>query len=178
MPELEVLPQEKAPESNLAMRILRRICQVGVSVSSIALFCMMLLSNSDVVGRYFFLRPIEGTFEMVGVLLVIVASCGLGWCQLLKGNIMIDIVYKRFGRRGRAILDIFTFLTSIAVCVIVAWQASLIVGEYIVKEVGARTSSLGVILWPFVLLMALGFALVAIVFITDFIGAIRRTFQR
>src|SRR4030042_244138 len=115
---MDQLPQAE-PQSN---PVVRWICNVMIAISAVALGIMLFLSVADVVGRSFFLHPIEGTSELVGMLLVITASLGLGYCQLLKGNISIDIFTNRFSQRGRGILNILSYLMSVIVSVIITWR--------------------------------------------------------
>src|SRR4030042_6392163 len=80
--------------------IVRRISRVLVAISSVALAVMMFISIGDVGGR-FFNRPIQGTFEIVSVLLLVSSAPGLGWCQYLKGNVRIDILVNRLSPKGQ-----------------------------------------------------------------------------
>jgi TRAP-type C4-dicarboxylate transport system permease small subunit len=155
-----------------------RISEVLLIVSAIALFITMLLSIADIGGRYFFLRPITGTSELVGILLVVTSSLGLGWCQYLKGNITIDILPKRLNRRGQAILSIISYLLSVAVCVIICWQASLMMMRYITEPLGGTTSTLHILIWPFILIMIIGFIWVTVIFILDLYNSFKEVFKR
>lgn len=55
-------------------------------VGAVVLFIMMLLTVGDVAGRYFFKRPIQGTHEITGLLLVCVAACALAYSQIKRGT--------------------------------------------------------------------------------------------
>ena len=153
-------------QSSKFTRIILRISGVMISVSAGALGIMMLLSLVDITGRKF-MHPINGTIELVGMLLIVTASLGLGWCQLEKGNIRIDILTKRLSARGQAIMSILSYLMSLFVCVLIVWQGSKYMWEYILKDLGGRTATLGMPIWPFWLIMILGFVFVIIVFLID-----------
>ena len=153
------------------------ICWVLTAMGAVVLGVMMFYSVADIIGRYFFRKPIEGTVELIGLLVVVVGVLGLGYCQLLKGNIAIDIVTSRFTRRGRAILNICSYLMSIAVCVIITWQVFLRSNDYMNKTLGGETIILGIRLWPFMFLMGVCFTWVTFIFILDLINAFREVFK-
>ena len=113
--------------------VIRWICRFMTAIGAVVLAIMMFLSVADICGRYFFNKPIDGTYEIVSLMVVLVGCLGLGYCQLVKGNIMIDVVTKRLSPRGQAIMNIISYLISIAVCGIVCWQVSLRMHDYMLK---------------------------------------------
>jgi TRAP-type C4-dicarboxylate transport system permease small subunit len=148
------------------------------AIGAMVLAIMMFLSVADICGRFFFNRPINGTWEVVSLMVVLVGVLGLGYCQLVKGNIMIDIFTKRLSPRGQAIMNVISYLISIGVCAIVCWQVSLRMHDYMFKQLGGKTITLGIILWPFMLLMAVCFAWVTAIFCIDLYHAFREVLKR
>ena len=154
------------------------ISGVMIAISSVALAIMTCVTVADVVGRYFFLNPLTGAEEGTGLLMVMASSLGLGWCQLVKGNIQIDILPKRLSRRGRAILEIFSYLISVGVCALISWQGALMTYDYMFTTLGSVTGILRIKYWPFMLIMVLGFFWVLIVFILDLIRSFKEAVGR
>ena len=176
--KLEQEPQEqKVPRRNFR-GIIKWICWAMTTIGAVSLAIMMFASIADITGRYFFNKPIEGTIELVSLLVVVAGCLGLGYCQLLKGNITIDIIPNRFGRRGKAIFHICSYVISIVLCIIVTWQVSMRTHDYMIKLIGGETIILGLRLWPFMLLMTICFAWVTFIFILDLINAIGEVFKR
>ena len=153
-------------------------CRVMTGIGAVVLAIMMFLSVADICGRNFFNKPIDGTYEIVSLMVVLVGCLGLGYCQLVKGNIMIDIVTKRLPPRGQAILNVISYLISIAVCGLVVWQVSLRMHDYMLKQLGGKTLSLGIVLWPFMLLMVMCFTWVTVIFCIDLYHAFREVLKR
>jgi len=83
---------------SLFRRVVRRITEVMVIISALMLAVMMLISTGDVIGRYFFLRPIEGAWEIVSFAFVICGAMAIGYTQLIKGHIQINLVSDRLRR--------------------------------------------------------------------------------
>jgi len=154
------------------------ICRTMTAIGALVLAIMMFLSVADICGRFFFKKPITGTYEIVSLMVILVGCLGLGYCQLVKGNIMIDIVTKRFSPRGQAIMNIISYLISIGVCALVTWQVSLRMWDYLHKTLGGRTINLGIVFWPFMLIMALCFAWVTVIFCLDLYHAFKEVIKR
>jgi TRAP-type C4-dicarboxylate transport system permease small subunit len=168
-------PNQPVPQHN---KIVRWICWAMTAIAAIVLAIMMFLSVADVILTQAFLRPIEGTFEIVGLLVIVVGCLGLGYTQRTKGNISIDIVPNRFSSRGKAILNIFSYSMSIVLCAIIVWQLSLRTYDYMFKTLGGKTITLQIMLWPFMLLMDICFAWVAVIYILDLINTFKEVFKR
>jgi len=153
-------------------------CRVMTGIGAVVLAIMMFLSVADICGRNFFHKPIDGTYEIVSLMVVLVGCLGLGYCQLVKGNIMIDVVTKRLSPRWQAILNVISYLISIAVCGLVCWQISLRMHDYMLKQLGGKTITLGIVLWPFMFIMAVCFAWVTMIFCIDLYHAFREVLKR
>ena len=60
-------------------------------VAAAAIFAMSALTFVDVLGRYLFASPIPGTFEIVGLLLGVVAFTGLPLVSSNQTHITVDL---------------------------------------------------------------------------------------
>ena len=166
------------PELQHYNPIIMWIGRVTITISTVMLGVMLFLSVADVIGRFLFNHPIEGTFELVGMLMVVIGFLGLGYCQLVKGNIMIDIFTNRFGPRGQALLNIVSFIISVVICVLIVWQGWLRAWDYAFKELGGTTNTLHIPYWPFMFLMAVSFAWVTVIFLIDLVQSFKKVFKR
>ena len=128
------------------------------AIGAVTLGVMMLLSVADVIGRKFFNSPVKGTDELVGILLVVAASMGLGYCALIKVNIRIGVLFDRFSPLVQAIIDVCAYLIGIAASSIIVWKGSLMMVDYMFRELGDRTPILSIQIWPFILLLVVGFS--------------------
>jgi TRAP-type C4-dicarboxylate transport system permease small subunit len=147
--------------------VILRVSSIMSAIAAIVLGFMMVNTVGDVVGRYFFLKPIEGTFELVGICLVIAASLGLGFCQLNKANIRISVISDLFKSRGQSIIYLIAYVICAMASGGICWQGWLRGWEYIFKELGGTTVTLGLPYWPFMLLLSIGFGWVTLIFLID-----------
>lgn len=169
--------QSSLPRSRFR-RIILRISQVQVIISCTMLAIMMFISTADVVGRYFFLKPITGVWEIVSYAFVVCGAFALGYTQLVKGNISINLISDRLKPKVRAGVFIFSYLMCIAASALITWQGWIRMLTYAHKTVGGETITLGITIWPFMLIFSLGFFWVTVIFAIDIYDCIVEVFKR
>ncbi len=91
-------------------------------ISSMILLFMMLLTIADVSGRYFFNKPITGTYELTGLLLAITVFFSLGKAQLMNNHIEIDVITNKFSYKIQKILQSCISFMVIILLVLMTWQ--------------------------------------------------------
>jgi TRAP-type C4-dicarboxylate transport system permease small subunit len=165
--------QKPTPETN---KVIKWVSGVMAAIGAATLGIMMLLSVADVIGTNF-LHPIEGTKELVGIMLVIAASMGLGYCALIKGHIRIGVIFDHFSPRGQAIIDVFAYLICIAASVIIIWRGSIRMWDYMFKELGGVTDIVAIPYWPFMFLMVFGFFWLTVILLIYLYLSIKEVFK-
>jgi TRAP-type C4-dicarboxylate transport system permease small subunit len=61
------------------------------TIAAALMFCLMLLTCIDVVGRYFFNKPVTGGFELTEMLLAALIFAGLPLVTLRGDHITVDL---------------------------------------------------------------------------------------
>jgi TRAP-type C4-dicarboxylate transport system permease small subunit len=61
-------------------------------LAALVLFCLMTLTCADVVGRYFFGKPVYGAFEMTEMLLATLIFAGLPLVTLRNEHVTVDVL--------------------------------------------------------------------------------------
>jgi TRAP-type C4-dicarboxylate transport system permease small subunit len=138
-------------------------------VASAALIGMMLLTVADVCGRYIFSKPIKGTWELVGFMLVAAGSLGLGYCQVKKGHIRVDFLLHYFPGRIRPVIAVIAHFLGFAAFSMLCWRCVLYAQYYLSLTRGNATDTLHIPLFPFVLVLAVGTGMLALVLLFDLI---------
>ncbi len=142
--------------------ILQTINRLLILVAGVALAAMVLLTCANIFMRAV-ASPIRGTFELMGFFGALLASLALGYTQLHRGHIAVDILVQRFPARIRRIL---TSINS-AVCAlffgVVAWQVAD--KAAVLRDTGEVTETLRIAYYPFTYGTALGCVFLALVFI-------------
>lgn len=121
------------------------------------LFCLMALTCADVVGRYFFNKPVQGGFEMTELLLASLIFAGLPLVTLRSEHVMVDLLDPLTPDWLFRIQHVAASLLG-AVCTgYLAWCLALRAEELAAR--GETTSQLGFpvawLAWAMSLLMAL-----------------------
>jgi TRAP-type transport system small permease protein len=173
--------QQTQPPEQISVKfekVLMQVSRTMAAVGAVMFGVMMIISVIDVSGRYFFMRPLRGSTELVGLMLVIGGSWGMAYCQILHMHIRIDVLLTRFPKKVQSLLWIISSIVCAVVAALVSWQAYLKTNEYLATELGTRTDILGIPLWPFVVLMAIGFTWLCFVFLVELVQAITGVFKR
>jgi TRAP-type C4-dicarboxylate transport system permease small subunit len=146
--------------------------RIMVYIAAVALFAMMMVTVADVVGRYAFDKPIKGAYELVGFLLAIAGSWGIAYCQVKKGHIRVDFILQRFPPKGRAILTSFACFLGFIAFSLLTWRVIVLANYYLSLKRGSATDTLGIPIFPFVVVLAIGTGVMALVLLFDLIRAI------
>ncbi len=141
-------------------------------VASIALGVMMLVTVIDVIGRYFFNKPITGTPELVGLLLVCAGTWGWGYCQMEKGHVSVTVLTERLPPRAQVGLRIFAYLIGLAGFSLICWRILLRTINYISIPRGGITDILKLPYWPFMLALTISSGLLALIILIDLLHSI------
>ncbi len=161
--------------SNLAIVWISRVM---AAISAVTLGIMVIIAVVDVCGRFFFKYGLQGGVELGGILLVIAGTWGMGYCQLRKQNIRIDVLVNRFPEKGRTIAFIFTYIICVLATGLITWRSAVMTQEYMHIGLGTLTPTLLIPYWPFMLMMTVGFGWFCVILIIDSVNSIKRAVER
>ncbi|MDZ8275043.1 TRAP transporter small permease [Microbacterium aquimaris] len=160
----------------LARRWARRATLTLEVIAAAMVFMMMVAVLVNVVSRYFLGRPVQGTSEVVGfVLLPAVVFIGYVVAQVRGATIEADIVYQRFPRAIRREVRAFTSFVSALVCLGFAWYG---LDEAVHStQIGRTAPASDVLIAPVYWLVPGAFAVLTVLFVLDAIRAARGRFD-
>lgn len=154
---------------------MKKIESVSHAINVVAmavLLAMVLLTVADVVGRYFFNRPVTGTTELTELMVVVVGFLGLAWCAVKGAHLTVDLLMSRLPPKFGAIVDIFTYSAGLVLCVIIAWR-NFIEGIN-VERLGYTTALIELPEFPFYWVIGFGFALLCVVMAAQLVQKITK----
>jgi len=157
-------------------RVVGRISGAVNSAGVGVLVVMMLLVTMDVFLRYFLNRPIEGSFELVEFMMVIVVCLGMAYTGVHKGHVAVEVLVSRFSPRVQAIIDSFNWLVCLGLFFLISWKAVVYARTLWVS--GMASSALYVPVFPFVLVLAFGAGLLGLVFLVNFIESVSQAVRK
>ncbi len=145
----------------LVQKFLYPIPKVMSRIGSFFLFLMMFLTIADVFLRKVFSKSILGTVEITEFMMVILVFFGLAQAEIMNENVRVDIITNRFRKSTRQIIEVITQFCCFILFVLMTWYAF----DYAVGKIGSGEVSqdLWIPMYPFVFVVALGFAVLTIV---------------
>ncbi len=144
------------------------------------LILLMFLTVGDIFGRKFagiipFFNPIKGTFELTEFALVVIVFASIGYTQITKGHISIDILTSRFSPRVQAILNSVVLLACMTVFALVAWQSFVYAGR--LMDGKNESGVLKLQMYPFLMIVAIGSIIYCLTVLVDFLKSLARAVQ-
>lgn len=146
------------------LRIRNRCNNTLVVIGGVALVSMVALTCGNILLRIVWF-PIRGTFELMGFLGAVVAAFALGYTQLGRGHIAVSVLVDRFSPGTRRVLEGINDLVCTLFFALVAWQIAN--KAVTLWRTGEVTETLRIPYYPFTAGVALGFALLSWVALTD-----------
>lgn len=127
----------------------------GVGVFFLA--AMMIIITLDVVLRYFFNAPIAGSLEIIRFVLVLTVLLAIPFATARKQHVSIDIVTSNLKETARYRLESLMIFIALILTSVVAWRS--IKYALLKHQTGEMSTILHIPFWPFVSVVAFGFAL-------------------
>lgn len=162
---------QKKPFEERLLSWSRILCAFGAAFLLIEIF----LTMANITGRYLFQNPIPSTYEACQLFMVVVLSFSWGYTQLTGGHVRVDTFDAFMPARMRQVLDVVIFVLSVFAYTAIAW--SMVLASFSYYRLGSSTDILGIPLFPFAWLMALGalFGTVGVVLqLTQLLKTMRR----
>ena len=138
--------------------------KILVWVGGVVLVAMIALTCGNIILRLVWV-PIRGTFELMGFFGALVTAFALGYTQLKRGHIAVDVLVNTFSAGKQRFLRGVNSLICLAFAALCAWQLAVKAG--VLQRSGEVTETLRIIYYPFTFLVALGCAVLALVFLVD-----------
>lgn len=107
---------------NLIFSILKQLRQILGIIASFTLFCMLVLTVIDVVGRYFFNSPFSGGVELVEIMLAIVVFSAFSLITWSEEHICVDLLDDWFPVPLANLRQAFINLCSAFSLGLIAWK--------------------------------------------------------
>ena len=147
-------------------KISQRLNQAFMWIAGCILAIMIFLTCANIFLRLVW-KPISGTFELMGYFGAVITAFALGYTQIGQGHIGVDVIVLRFSERTRGILNGINSLICMVFFALVTRQ----IARYATTlwRTGEVTETLRIIYFPFTYAVALGCALLSLVFLTDFL---------
>lgn len=133
-----------------------------------------LLTLTGIACANMFLRPLgtplRGAYELVGFFGALVVALPLGYAQITRSHISVDVLATRYSKRTQRIMNAINSFLSIIFFILVAWQSSVYATA--IWRRGETSETLRIIYHPFVYVVALCCVLLAFALLIDFLKSL------
>jgi len=140
------------------LEILAKICAIAAGM---LLTAVTLMTCGSLIGRNFLRMTIVGDFELSGAAAGAAIALFMPWCQVQRGNIIVDFFTARAGAGTVSALDRFGALLLALTMALLAWRTTL--GGISAWNSGSGTMLIGFPNWIVFASMVPPFALTALI---------------
>jgi TRAP-type C4-dicarboxylate transport system permease small subunit len=145
-------------------KISRFLNEVLIWIAGVFLVTMILLTCSNIFLRLVW-TPIRGTFELMEFFGAIVTAFALGYTQIHRGHIGIDIVVNQCSEKTQRIINSISYSICMVFFCIAGWQIAR--WATVLRKTGEVTETLRIIFYPFTYAVAFGCIILALVLLVD-----------
>ena len=107
------------------MRALEKLAKLCAILAGVLLTAITLMTCTSLIGRNLFGSTLAGDFELTGVAAGAAIAMFMPWCQLRRGNIIVDFFTAKASARTNQRLDRLGALLLAAMMALLAWRAVL-----------------------------------------------------
>ncbi|MDH5188790.1 MAG: TRAP transporter small permease [Rhodospirillaceae bacterium] len=145
--------QDITAPQNLIGRVLYFLSKMAAILGGLLMSGLIVMVVISVIGRYLFSAPIYGDFEMVALGTAIAVFLFLPYCQMQRGNVIIDLFLSWAPKKSQTVLDVVGSLLLAIIAAVLAWRMTL--GGFNAVQYNETTYILALPLWwayPFAIL--------------------------
>ena len=103
-------------------RLLFGVSKALAIFGGVLCFIMACVVTVSVAGRYLFAAPIPGDYDIVAILSGCAVFAFLPYCQMTRGNVMVDFFTTGASPRTKAVLDAIGTFLYLAVAILFTWR--------------------------------------------------------
>lgn len=171
-----MMSQQGPPMFLSGSRGLEKVIHVLGTLAAVLIVTIMILTTSDVIGRYVIGSPLKGGVEISEILFLSAVYLGLSYTQLFREHVGVDLFISHLSSRTRLMLETIMLFLALLTYGLLAWRGagafwtSVSTGEY-------RWGLISIPLWPARLMIPLGVSVLCLKFIAEIVLNLRKLFE-
>ena len=148
--------------NNPISRVVEPMARMAAIVCGYGVLLLSVVVSIDIVGRKLFGFTFQGTDDMGGYVLAIIAVVGASYTMAMRGHTRVDVFLVRFSAGWQRILNTVAMVTMAAFAAFAAWRGSDVLMESIEFQ-SVASNPLQTPLWQPQLLWVIGLTLFALI---------------
>ena len=150
---------------NVIVKILKYVSYI----SGVCLIAIMFVAFFNVLGEKIFHKGIPASTEIIQYLHIPVVFLACGYVTLDTGHTKIDLLSSKFPKAVQLFFAIVGDLCGIFVACFIAWRGFLQMANFMEINRMSSVTGVGFPLWPFALILSVGYVLLALSFVWDIV---------
>lgn len=146
-------------------RVLYRISWFLAIIGGVILSALAALTAISIVGRAIpGVGPINGDFEIVALGTGLAVFCFLPWCQLARGNVVVDFFMTKAPTRAKTFFDTIGALMYLVIASLLTWR--MVFGGIEMYETSEKSLTLNFPRWTTfpISIILMGFLIIVIAY--------------
>ena len=136
--------------------------------ASVSLLAIIMLTCLDVSMRYFFNRPIAGTYDLVSLMGAAIAAFAMPYTMLMKGHVAVDLFVRMLSRKKQLAVETVTHVAGMSLSLILVWQCFVLASD--MKSAGEVTPTLLLPFYPIVYCMSACFFMLCLAILVNLLN--------
>lgn len=153
-------------------KVLNKVTNIGKYLSLTSIVFIAIITTISVVMR-FFGSPLLGDVELVQLAMVVLIMGGLAYTQEKEAHIEVDILVNKFPIKVQLFLNIISRLLTAIMAFVIAYIYIQVFFEHLNVTV-LKTTLLGIVYYPFDLIIVIGFTTWGLQASLQFFAGIKR----
>jgi TRAP-type C4-dicarboxylate transport system permease small subunit len=133
-------------------------------LAGIGIVILTVLVTAEVVMRYFFNQPIQGSSEGEQVLMILICFLGGTWILKRDEHIVLDVVLSRLSPRQQALANVVTSVVGAVTCLFTGWFGVVVAVDYTRRHI-TTPGMLDIPQGPILMIIAIGFLFLFVQFL-------------
>lgn len=131
-----------------------------------------LMTCVNSLGRYLFNAPLQGSVDYTENVLVVIVAFGLAATTAADEHISVDAIFTKFSSAWRHIVEAVAVFVSFVIFLVLAWRG-IVAGLESMTAHETMMTMVNVPLYPFRLILAIGFVFCVVVLLHQIIQLFR-----
>lgn len=156
------------------LRAIDTISEISGRVAAFIVIPNFLALVYEVIARYVFKHPTIWSYDVTYMLYAAHFMLGAAYTLKYRRHTRIDVLYSRFSPRVQAIIDVFCYLLLFFPAMLVLIYGGIgLVHESLIMQERSQATPWRPVVWPFRSLLPLGFFLLFLQGLAEFIRRLK-----
>ncbi|MCV6587340.1 MAG: TRAP transporter small permease subunit [Marinibacterium sp.] len=152
--------------------LLERPADVSGRISALLVVPLVLVLLYEVIARYVLRAPTAWAYDLTYMLMGSVFLMAMSFALKIKQHVNVDLILPRLPVRLQALINVLCYGALLPVLVWMSWYVGLAAVEAFHRGEVAGVSAWNPVIWPFKAVWCLGFALLALQVLAEWLKAL------